>query len=163
MFLGVVCTCAIIERMCASMHMLMCAIEAGRATTNAACCRAYECPLWTHIAPEPQSHLRPVGLVCTYEEKRPHLQAITNKNVHVLIWPRCPVAGLGEKVNQAPTGPPSLVLDWVQSVIVENRKVTKPHYFLFLKSYQNPILLWNEMQMTWNREVIRAEYYNYTY
>lgn len=35
MFLGVVCVCTPGERMCASMHMLMCAIEAGRATTNA--------------------------------------------------------------------------------------------------------------------------------
>lgn len=72
MFFGDVCECAIRERICASMHMLMCAIEAGRATTNAVCCRAHECPLWAHTAPEPHSHLMPAGPVWTYEEKRPH-------------------------------------------------------------------------------------------
>ncbi len=59
MFLGVVCVCPLWECVRASMHMLMCATEAGRATTNAVCSRAYECPLWTHPAPEPPNHPPP--------------------------------------------------------------------------------------------------------
>lgn len=35
------------------MRNLMCAREAGQVTTNAVCSRAYECPPWTHPAPEP--------------------------------------------------------------------------------------------------------------
>lgn len=85
--------------MCACASTLMCAIEAGRATTNGVCSGAYECPLWTRPAPEPSSHLMPVGPVRTHEEKRPHLQANTCKNVHALMCPSCPVAGVGAGIR----------------------------------------------------------------
>lgn len=62
------CLCAYSNRVCDFVHMLMFALEAGRVTTNTVCRRAHECPHWIHPAPEPPSHLMPVGRVGSHEE-----------------------------------------------------------------------------------------------
>lgn len=129
----------------ASAHMLMCAIEAGRATTNASCSRAYECPLRTRPAPDPSpppppSHLMPAGLVCTHEEKAARIckQTRTEMYTHwfdpAVPWQAWDLGlGCGVRGPQRVGKPDSnwvffTGLDWVQSVTARVESCKKKHY-----------------------------------
>lgn len=78
---------------------------------------------WTPIIPE-VCRLCVCGMCTTHAESNRYDPVYTTASLGPEITLTVPVGS--EKVNQAPTGSPSLVLDWVQSVTtsVENYKTT---------------------------------------
>lgn len=131
--------------------MLMCAIVTGWSTTNAICSRACERPLCSHQHLNLPFHTWCLWALYVHMKISWHICRQTwQRKVHA--WIQCGpaalwCAGLKEEVNQAPTGPPSLVLDWLCHCSESYEIILAS----LLKFNQNPVPLRNDMQIGWLR------------